>query len=67
MTLEEIKQAALAGKTVHWMNDSYTVFASNKHNFYIVHYHNTNCIGLTWADGVTMNGKPEEFYIAEGV
>jgi hypothetical protein len=26
---------------------------------------NDHCIGLTWRDGVTMNGKPEDFFIPE--
>jgi len=25
--------------------------------------HQENWIGLTWQDGITMNGKPEDFFI----
>ena len=63
MTLEEIKQAVTDGLTVCWMNSLYVVI-KNRHGEYLVKCRsNGNCIGLTHADGVTMNGKPEEFYI----
>jgi hypothetical protein len=26
---------------------------------------NSNAIGLTWLDGVTMNGEPDEFFIKQ--
>lgn len=63
MTLEEIKAAVAHGKTVHWSNEYYTVIC-DKHNQWMIKGQNGHCIGLTWADGETMNGKPEEFYIA---
>ena len=69
MTLEEIKKAVKEGKTVHWANDGYKVTLytnKNKEDFWcIVCSHNDNCIGLTWNDGESMNGKEEEFYIGD--
>lgn len=64
MTLNEIKTAVAAGKTVHWSNDYYTVIC-DKHNQWMIKGANGHCIGLTWADEVTMNGKEEDFYIAK--
>jgi len=64
MTLEEIKKAVLDGKVVHWSNDGYFVKYDEKlKDFYIIFEPNNHCIGLTWADGKTMNGKESEFYI----
>ncbi len=64
MTLDEIKAAVLSGKTVHWCNQAYKV-THYKGEFSIVCTLNGHSIGLTWRDEVTMNGKPEEFFIAE--
>jgi len=66
MTVNEIKQAVAHGKTVHWSNTAYTVIC-DKHNQWLIQYDGAggkNCIGLTWADGTTLNGKEEDFYIA---
>ena len=68
MNLQEIKSAIDADKTVHWANDSYVVI---KHfprypdtpEYLIKCLSNDHCIGLTWKDGVTMNGKEEQCYI----
>lgn len=72
MTLEEIKAAVREGKKVHWCNDGYEVKLSTfppmrsdvqpEEQWLIVFTPNGHAIGLTWTDGVTMNGKPEEFY-----
>ena len=62
MKLNEIKEAVEQGKTVHWCNDLYTVIKDEKCNRFLI----TCCenyIGLTHKDGVTLNGKEEEFYI----
>ncbi len=68
MTLQEIKAAVDAGKKVHWASDIYEVrkvdFRNGTHDYFILCVPNGNSIGLTWRDEVTMNGKPEEFYIA---
>jgi hypothetical protein len=66
MTLDEIKAAVLAGKTVNWKQSNYVVRHSDKtKQFLIVCTNNDNCTGLTWRDGVTMNGEPDNFYISE--
>ena len=66
MNLQEIKAAVLAGKTVHWSTTAYAVRYNERGDcFNIVYTPDGNCIGLTWRDGVTLNGKPKEFFIAE--
>lgn len=62
MTLEEIKAAVEAGKAVHWSNDGYKVVKDKLGQWFIVFTATNNSIGLTWTDGVTLNGKEEEFY-----
>lgn len=65
MTLQEIKDAVLAGKTVHWKNDGYRVIYAPKIGEFLIQFdYNESLTGLTWADGVTMSEKPEDFYIA---
>lgn len=64
MNLQEIKQAIAEGKTVHWENQLYEVVLDKIGQYLIFCKLNGHCIGLTWADGVTMNGKEEQFYIA---
>jgi hypothetical protein len=61
LTLDEIKAAVDAGKTVHWKNVGYKVI-KGKYEYLIVYY-DKDAIGLTHQDGVTMNGKPEDFFI----
>lgn len=65
LSLEEIKAAVLAGKTVHWKSPAYeVVYAENE--FFIVYDKGSpreNYIGLTHTDGVTLNGRPYEFYL----
>jgi uncharacterized protein (DUF2345 family) len=63
MTLEEIKAAVDAGKVVHWASGLYQVKKTGK-RYDVVCSQNGSAIGLTWQDGKTMNGEPEEFYIA---
>jgi hypothetical protein len=66
MTLDEIKTAVRAGKTVHWSNAGYTVIEDSIGQWLIAFLPGTsheNYIGLTWRDGITLNGKPEQFYI----
>lgn len=63
MTLEEIKAAVDAGLTVCWANRSYVVELAPV-GYVIRCTANDNVIGLTWRDGVTLNGRAEEFFIA---
>ena len=64
MNKQEIQAAVLAGKTVHWKTPAYQVVCDSVGQWLIVCRSTKGCWGLTWADGVTMNGKPEEFSVA---
>ena len=64
MTLDEIKKAVDEGKTVKWANKLYDVIKDNIGQYFIVCSSNQYTIGLTHTDGVTLNGRPSEFYIA---
>ena len=68
MNLNEIKIAVNNGLIVKWSNDSYTIVSNKKGVLYIQHENGKmdnsgSCIGLTWLDGVTMNGNEDDFYI----
>ena len=64
MQLAEIKAAVMAGKTVHWANEAYVVvYAPRINEFLIKCLLNDTCTGLTWQDEVTMNGRPNQFFI----
>ena len=69
MDLQEIKEAVESGRKVHWSNDSYVVIKHliryGEPEYLIKCLSNDHCIGLTWRDGVTMNGKPEDFFIGK--
>jgi hypothetical protein len=62
-TLEEIKQAVDQGLPVYWQNAGYQVIKDSL-GHYLIQHQAGSCIGLTWRDGVTLNGKPEEFFTA---
>ena len=66
MTLQEIKEAVLAGKTVHWATNAYVVINDEIGQWLIKCLINDSCIGLTWRDGVNMNVKESVFYVAQG-
>jgi len=75
MTLEEIKAAIESGKHVCWSNRAYDVIKDKLGQWLIVcgrsseksfsalraNLNGYTC-GLTWLDGVTMNGNPDEFF-----
>ena len=66
MNLQEIKSAVMAGRVVHWANTAYVVkYAPSIDEFLIYCLLNDTCIGLTWQDGVTMNGHEADFFVAE--
>ena len=70
MTLEQIKAAVDAGKTVHWASHNYQVVKGIEKaigHWFIVCTDNDSTIGLTHRDEVTMNGKPEQFFINHAV
>ena len=67
MTADEIRKAVDDGKDVRWATDNYRVVKDVKGQYLIVSQQNQHCIGLTWSDNQTLNGKPVEFYIKEKV
>jgi len=63
MTVQEIKQAVDEGKKVYWASLNYEVI-KDKYGQWLIHSKcNGHCIGLTWTDGTTLNGKEEDFFI----
>jgi Tfp pilus assembly protein PilX len=64
MNVHEIKQAVDSGKKVYWSNLGYQVIKDSIGQYLIKHICG-HCIGLTWQDGTTLNGKEEEFFINE--
>jgi hypothetical protein len=68
MNLQEIKDAIEAGKKVYWSNKGYEV-VKGKYEYLIIWNRggrDENCIGLTHRDGITVNGKENEFFIDNG-
>ena len=65
MKAEEIKAAVDAGKKVHWSNKSYHVIKGK--DDYMIKGPTGHAIGLTWEDGKTLNGKEEDFFLAEAI
>ncbi len=63
MNLKEIKLAIDQGKKVFWSNPNYQVIKDSKGQYLIVCSLNDSCIGLTWKDGITLNGKKKDFHI----
>ena len=64
MNLNEIKTAVRSGKKVHWATEAYIVINPKGGEQWLIKcVLNDSCIGLTWADGMTMNGKEEEFFL----
>ena len=67
MTLAEILRAVDEGLPVHWQNPDYLVERPAGGGPCVIRSLSTgHCIGLTWKDGITLNGKEEEFFIGEG-
>ena len=64
MKLEEIKAAVLAERTVHWKNGAYEVMRDKVGQWFIACRFNDSLTGLTWSDGVTMNEREEDFFLA---
>ncbi len=62
MTLQEIKNAVDNEQTVIWKQNNYKV-AKWACGYVVVCTDNNYAIGLTWQDGVTMNGAEEDFSI----
>lgn len=64
MTAPEIKQAINEGKKVYWKSPVYQVIKDNLGQYFIKCTLNDHCIGLTWKDGVTLNGEEEDFHLS---
>ena len=68
MTLSEIKIAIDKGQKVFWGNTGYRVIKDSIGQYLIgfdIGGRREWYCGLTERDGVTLNGKPEEFFIQE--
>jgi hypothetical protein len=67
MTLTEILRAVDEGLPVHWQNPGYLVERFSDGGPCVIHCLSTaHCIGLTWVDGATLNGREEDFFIGGG-
>ncbi|MBM5783251.1 MAG: hypothetical protein FJ076_00100 [Cyanobacteria bacterium K_DeepCast_35m_m1_288] len=67
MTLAEILRAVDEGMPVHWQSPAYLVERPAGRGACVIRSLSTgHCIGLTWADGTTLNGKEEDFFIGAG-
>jgi predicted RecA/RadA family phage recombinase len=64
MNAHEIKQAINNGKKVYWSSKAYQVIKDKNNEYFIKCTLNEHCIGLTWADNTTLNGKEEDFFIS---
>jgi hypothetical protein len=64
MTLNEIKNTIEQGGRVYWKHEGYPVIKDGSGRYLIVCMMNQSTWGLTWTDGVTMNEKEEDFFIA---
>ena len=62
MTLQEIKTEIEKGNNVYYQSLSYSVVLDSKGQYLIKC--GSHCIGLTWADNTTLNGKEAEFFTA---
>ena len=63
MNLEQIKTAVRKGETVHWANESYVVVAGQRNDDWLITCKtNNHSIGLTHADGETLNGDELDFF-----
>lgn len=63
MTLDEIKAVVDKGeRRVFWSTKAYEVIKDTIGQYLIKCHINNTYIGLTWADGTTLNGKPEDFF-----
>jgi len=67
MTLAQIKMAIAKGQKVYWSNYSYEVVKDNLSKYLIRCKGNNHCVGLTWLDGVTMNGDESDFFTEEAI
>lgn len=63
MNARQIIDAVDEGYVVYWKTLNYIVVADDIGQYFIKCQSNGNLIGLTWSDGVTLNGSLEDFFI----
>ena len=63
MNIQEIKTSVESGLVVHWATEAYRVIKTGGGRWLIKCDINGHCIGLTWTDGVTMNGDENQFFV----
>lgn len=64
MNLLEIKRAVNEGLIVCWGTRDYVVeHVRNEDRYFIKSLATGHAIALTWSDGLTLNGKEEEFFV----
>ena len=64
MTIDEIKAAINAGKTVHWANEGYVVYQDCHGQYLITFTPNGSTVGLTDRASTKLNGRSELFFIS---
>ena len=62
MTLDEIKSEIDKGHKVYHHNKAYQVIKDDIGQYLIYCNLNGYVIGLTWRDGITLNGKEQDFF-----
>lgn len=66
MNVLEIRRAVDEGLIVCWTSVDYRVLKNPGTDSYFINCKPTgHTIGLTWADGKTLNGKEDEFFIID--
>ena len=64
MTIDDIKAAVDAGKSVHWANEGYVVHKDSAGHYLITFTPNGSTIGLTDRACTKLNGQSELFFVA---
>lgn len=65
MNIEQIKLAIESGKTVCWKTKNYIVSKDKIGQYLITCTNNNTSIGLTWTDGITLNGNKNDFFVID--
>ncbi len=60
-TAQEIMAAVDRGESVYWHSLRYPVHKDHVGRYFIGE--GPGMVGLTWADGVTLNGRVDEFFV----
>ena len=65
MTVDEIKAAVDAGKSVHWANEGYRVHRDGPGQYLVTFVRHGSTIGLTDRSGRHLNRAEADFFISE--